>query len=170
MTLISAVILITMLFTGCSNRTGAQNSKKNGAETSMGGESSVTLNEEEQELADLINAERQNGGLEPLEFTSKLNECALLKANDMTENNYFSHMSPTHGSPFDMMKTQGVRFEEAAENIVGAATADEAINRWMNDKNQRANIMNGSFAHGGLAISESPIYGKIMVLLAISNS
>lgn len=168
MILLIAVITMVSLVTGCS--TGTQNAKKTGVETSMGEESSVTLNEDEQKLANLINEERQNGGLEPLEFTLKLNECALLKANDMTENNYFSHMSPTYGSPFDMIKAHGINYDEAIENIVGATSAEEAINCWMNDKNQCANILNGTLRQGGLAISDSSIYGKIMVLLAISNS
>ena len=42
---------------------------------------------------------------------------ARAKSTDMASNNYFSHTSPTYGSPFDQMKAIGVSYKSAAENI-----------------------------------------------------
>ena len=35
----------------------------------------------------------------------------------MRDKNYFSHTSPTYGSPFDMMKNFGIKYMAAGENI-----------------------------------------------------
>ena len=133
-------------------------------------EAGLELTEEESRLAELINEERKNGGLDPVEFDSKLNECALLKAENMVDKNYFSHISPDQGSPFDMMKKHGISFEEAAENIAGAEDPYNAINIWMNNSDQRAGIMNGNMNRGGIAIADSRVYGNVIVLLLIETS
>ncbi len=41
----------------------------------------------------------------------------LQKSQDMIDNNYFSHNSPTYGSPFDMLKKFGISYKTAGENI-----------------------------------------------------
>ena len=68
-------------------------------------------------MLDLVNAERAKAKLPPLEVHETLMETARLKANDMVENNYFSHQSPKYGSPFDMMKEHKLEFRSAGENI-----------------------------------------------------
>ncbi len=41
----------------------------------------------------------------------------------MIDKSYFSHTSPTYGSPFDMMKNFGITYSTAGENIAaGQAT------------------------------------------------
>lgn len=100
----------------------------------------------EAEVVRLVNIERQKEGLQPLVASPELSNVARLKSEDMAKNNYFSHTSPTYGSPFDMMKQFGISYRTAGENIArGQLTAQSVVNGWMNSSGHRANIMNPSF-------------------------
>ncbi|NME06391.1 hypothetical protein HF876_11120 [Psychrobacillus sp. BL-248-WT-3] len=112
-----------------------------------------------QQVVDLTNAERAKGGLAPLQIDSALTKSAQLKSQDMKDNNYFSHTSPTYGSPFDQMKSLGISYKSAAENIaMGQRSAQEVVQGWMNSAGHRANIMNGSYTHIGVGLSDSGYY------------
>ena len=80
-----------------------------------------------------MNQERTKQGLGALPSDSLLTKVALDKAKDMYNNNYFDHNSPTYGSPFNMMKSYGVKYSYAGENIAkGQRTPQEVMNAWMN--------------------------------------
>ncbi|WP_342578586.1 CAP domain-containing protein [Psychrobacillus sp. FSL K6-2843] len=112
-----------------------------------------------QQVVDLTNAERAKEGLAPLQIDSALTKSAQLKSQDMKDNNYFSHTSPTYGSPFDQMKSLGINYKSAAENIaMGQRSAEEVVQGWMNSAGHRANIMNGSYTHIGVGLSDSGYY------------
>lgn len=104
------------------------------------------LSQMEMEVVRLVNIERQNAGLTPFTASTELSRVARLKSEDMGKNNYFSHTSPTYGSPFDMMKSQGIKYNTAGENIAkGYQTAQSVVKGWMNSSGHRANILNPSF-------------------------
>ena len=64
---------------------------------------------------------------------------------------YFSHTSPTYGSPFDMMKNYGILYKAAGENIAqGQTSAQQVMNAWMNSSGHRANILNSTYTHIGV--------------------
>jgi uncharacterized YkwD family protein len=103
------------------------------------------------EVVTLVNKERANAGLKPLTVHAKLTTVALDKAKDMSDNNYFSHTSPTHGSPFDMMKAYGISYGYAGENIAkGQRTPQEVMNSWMNSQGHRENILSPNFTKIGV--------------------
>ena len=58
----------------------------------------------EQEVIRLVNVERAKAGLKALTEDWELSRMARYKSQDMHDLRYFSHTSPTYGSPFDMMK------------------------------------------------------------------
>ena len=60
------------------------------------------------QVVNLTNKEREKAGLQPLQVDSALMASAQEKSLDMKNNNYFSHQSPTLGSPFDQMKNRGI--------------------------------------------------------------
>lgn len=70
-----------------------------------------------QQIVTLVNKERAAAGLKPVSGLDSLHKVAATKATDMRTNNYFSHTSPTYGSPFDMMKSFGITYNAAGENI-----------------------------------------------------
>ncbi len=104
-----------------------------------------------QQVIDLTNAQRRQNGLSPLSADAKLNSVAQAKSADMQQNNYFSHSSPTYGSPFDMMRDQGVSYQSAGENIAkGQRTPQEVVQAWMNSEGHRKNILSSNFTHIGI--------------------
>lgn len=104
------------------------------------------------EVVNLVNAERAKSGLSPLASDSALANVALAKAKDMYNNGYFSHTSPTYGSPFDMMTQFGIQYSYAGENIAkGQRTSAEVMQAWMNSQGHRDNIMNANYAKIGVA-------------------
>ncbi|MFA5383742.1 MAG: CAP domain-containing protein [Eubacteriales bacterium] len=121
------------------------------------------LTADEQEMVDLVNSERKSAGLPALKVNLDLVKIARLKAEDMIENNYFSHTSPTYGSPFDMMSRFGISYRTAGENLAGAPTVESAHENLMNSAGHRANILNSSFKEIGIGVVEGSQYGKIFV-------
>ncbi|TDL47332.1 hypothetical protein E2R60_30220 [Paenibacillus dendritiformis] len=106
----------------------------------------------EQQVLDLVNQERSKTGLSSLSMSEELSNMAMVKAQDMYNNNYFDHNSPTHGSPFDMMKEFGITYNSAGENIAkGQTTPTQVMNDWMNSPGHKANILNKSYTHIGIA-------------------
>jgi uncharacterized YkwD family protein len=100
----------------------------------------------EDQVAQLVNSERAKNGLKPLTHRADLKSVAEKKAQDMINSNYFSHTSPNYGSPFDMMRTFGISYSSAGENIAkGQTTPQEVMNSWMNSSGHRANILNSSY-------------------------
>ena len=121
------------------------------------------VSQDEQTMLNLVNKARADAGVGPLAFDTKLQNVARMKAKDMVDNNYFSHQSPTYGSPFDMMRQFDVSFRTAGENIAGNSTVKGAFDAWMNSEGHRKNILNGNFNFTGIGIVSSPTYGKIFV-------
>ncbi|MEH7331154.1 CAP domain-containing protein [Neobacillus drentensis] len=104
-----------------------------------------------QQVIDLTNAQRSKNGLPALKADTQLSGVAQKKAVDMQQNNYFSHTSPTYGSPFDMMRDFGVTYRAAGENIAqGQRTPQEVVTAWMNSPGHRANILSSKFTHIGV--------------------
>ena len=105
----------------------------------------------EKEVVRLINIERASNGLNALEHDWQLSRVARYKSQDMHDKSYFSHTSPTYGSPFQMMKDFGISYKSAGENIAkGQRTPKEVVNAWMNSQGHRANILNKSFTKIGV--------------------
>ena len=65
----------------------------------------------------MINAKRKEAGLSALKIDNELQNVARVKSKDLVDNNYFSHNSPVYGSPFEMMKSFGITYKAAGENI-----------------------------------------------------
>ena len=109
----------------------------------------------EQECIRLINVQRANNGLPALSTNWELCRVARYKSQDMILKNYFSHTSPTYGSPFTMMQSFGLRFSAAAENIAyGQRTAQEVVNAWVGSAGHRANILSRSYTHTGVGVAK----------------
>ena len=128
-----------------------------------------SMNSDEKEVFNLINTQRTNNGLSPLQIDEETQRVARIKAQDMVNNNYFSHTSPTYGSPFDMLNSFKISYRSAGENIAGNSTNSGAVNAWMNSEGHRANILNSSFNYTGIGVVSSPKYGKMYVQMFIGR-
>lgn len=151
---------------------GSSNSGTGGS-SSSGNTSSSTetsnMNSDEKEVFDLINKQRTNNGLAALKNDSEVQRVARIKAQDMVDNNYFSHTSPTYGSPFDMLKSFKISYKTAGENIAGNSSNSSAVKAWMNSSGHKANILNSNFNYTGIGVVSSPKYGKMYVQLFIGK-
>lgn len=108
----------------------------------------------ENEVVRLVNVERSKNGLSPLTQNWELSRVARYKSQDMINKNYFSHTSPTYGSPFDMMKNFGIKYSTAGENIAyGQRTAADVMNSWMNSPGHRKNILSPNFTQIGVGLA-----------------
>lgn len=112
----------------------------------------------QKEMLGYINAERASADLAPLTLDSKLCQGAYLKSQDMAVNGYFSHTSPTYGSPFEMMKNQGISYRTAGENIAKNTSVKGAHTAFMNSAGHKANILNSAFGKVGLGFYQQGQY------------
>lgn len=114
-------------------------------------ETENSVSDYEKRVVELVNKERAAYGLSELTLNSKLSDVARAKSQDMKDKKYFSHTSPTYGSPFDMMKSFGITYKSAGENIaMGYRTPEAVVEGWMNSKGHRANILSSSFKEIGV--------------------
>jgi uncharacterized YkwD family protein len=129
----------------------------------------TTLTDAEQQMLKLVNDARVQNNLQPLKVDMQLCNIARIKSQDMIDNNYFSHNSPKYGSPFDMMKSFGVGFVQAGENIAGNQNVQNAENALMNSPGHRKNILSPNFTHIGIGIRAGGPYGSMFTQEFISK-
>lgn len=138
--------------TGSNQNCAGGNCNVNGnAGAGSGSNSNSNVSSYAQQVASLVNEERSKAGLSSLTMNASLSRVAQAKAEDMRDKNYFSHTSPTYGSPFDMMKQFGISYSAAGENIAkGQRSPESVMTAWMNSQGHRANILNSSYEQIGV--------------------
>jgi len=116
----------------------------------------VTTSAQEEEVVRLVNQERAKKGLPALKINWQLSRVARYKSADMANKGYFSHNSPTYGTPFQMMENFGLRFSAAGENIAyGQKTPAEVMRDWMNSPGHRSNILSGAYTEIGVGLAKN---------------
>lgn len=153
--------------TGSGSSTGSSTGSGTGSGTSTGTTSGLTA--DELEVFNLINEQRTKNGLTALKIDSEVQNVARIKAQDMVDNNYFSHTSPTYGTPFQMLNSFKVSYTTAGENIAGNSSNSAAVNAWMNSSGHKANILKSSFNYTGIGVVSGSKYGKIYVQMFIGK-
>ena len=119
----------------------------------------------ENEVIRLVNEIRAENGLRPLTANWELSRIARYKSEDMSNNRYFSHTSPTYGTPFQMIRAFGLSYRSAGENIAyGYGTPAAVVNGWMNSSGHRANILNASYTQIGVGYCASGNYWTQMFI------
>lgn len=124
----------------------------------------------EEQVVQLVNKERAKYGLKPLKSNWELSRTARYKSQDMINKNYFDHNSPTYGTPFDMMKSFGISYRTAGENIAaGQSTPQAAVTAWMNSEGHRKNILSSSFTEIGVGYAKGGSYGHYWTQMFIGR-
>ncbi|WP_108308135.1 CAP domain-containing protein [Metalysinibacillus jejuensis] len=107
------------------------------------------------EIARLTNEYRAQYNLPPLRYDRSLEQIAVIKAKDMTKNNYFEHKSATYGQPWDMATIFDYKFIGYGENIARYfKTPQHTILGWINSPGHRRNMLNPNYTHIGVAIEK----------------
>lgn len=126
----------------------------------------VCHGEFQEKVFELINKIRVDNGLNELIINNKLADVAQLKAQDMSENNYFAHVSPTYGSPYEMMSAFNVGIRMGySENIEkGQQTPEEVVDSWMNSETTKAAILCKDFKETGVGyVAEANIWVQLLI-------
>ncbi|MNR99461.1 Cysteine-rich secretory protein family protein [compost metagenome] len=149
--LLAALLLGTFYTSSC---TAAASPPKTGVTSKQAGLAAMFAKiqaDRAAKVVELVNKERTSEGLKKLVVHDKLRGLAKDKAIDLYKHNYFSHTSPTYGSPFDMMDAYDITFRYAGENIAkGQRTPEEVVKDWMNSPGHRKNILNPHYTMIGV--------------------
>lgn len=116
----------------------------------------------ETKMLEMVNAERQQKGLNLLKPDPELTEVARSHSRDMFAKGYFAHNTPDGKDPFDRMRAAGVHFLTAGENLALAQTLFIAHNGLMHSPGHRANILRPAFGRVGIGILDGGIYGLMI--------
>lgn len=128
------------------------------------------LSSEEKTMFILVNQVREDHGLQALKLDTQLVDLARLKAQDMINLDYFSHISPTYGSPIDMLKYFGIDYRGMGENLAGNQSVEKAHVALVNSPGHLENILNPDFTHMGIGIKTGGKYENIYTQLFIGKS
>jgi len=123
----------------------------------------------ESQMLALVNAERAKAGLHPLALDPDLAKLARLKSADMVTLDYFSHTSPTYGSPFEMMRAAGVSYTYAGENLASASSLALAHEGLMQSPGHRANILRAEFTHIGIGVAEGGGFAYVFTQMFVGR-
>lgn len=118
----------------------------------------------ENEVVRLVNVERSKVGQAPLKANWQLSRVARYKSEDMRDKKYFSHTSPTYGSPFDMMKNFGLTYSAAGENIaMGQVSPAEVMKSWMNSPGHKQNILSPNYTEIGVGYASGSYWDQMFI-------
>ncbi len=116
-------------------------------------QNSLTANLNTLNIITEINKIRSAYGLMPLTENPKLDVAALLKAQDMINNDYFNHYSPTGKTPWDWINSAQYNYKYAGENLALNFFDDQStVQAWLNSPTHKENILNPNYKDTGVAI------------------
>lgn len=105
------------------------------------------------QIFDYTNIIRTRHNLEPFLWEEDVATIAYLHSKDMSENNYFSHTSPTNGEVLDRFQKEDVPFRLAGENIAAMYIDGIAsVEGWLNSEGHRVNLLHEEFTHLGVGV------------------
>lgn len=116
----------------------------------------------EAQMLTLVNNERMKKGLKPVKADPELKIVARAHSRDMFARGYFSHYTPEGKDPFDRMKSAGVRYMAAGENLALGQTLRICHEGLMNSPGHRANILNPSYGRLGIGVLDGGTYGLMI--------
>ncbi len=117
-------------------------------------------------LVDYTNENRAKEKYNNLAINPTLEKAAQLKANDMAEKGYFSHVSPDGKSPWYFFRQAGYEFSYIGENLaVNFSDSSEVSTAWMNSPTHKANILDGRFTETGVGVAYGTYKGVSAVFV-----
>ena len=112
------------------------------------------------QLVNLANQDRTALGLKSLIFDANLQTAAEEKAQDMANNDYFEHFTPSGQAPWKFMIDNGYIYETAGENLaIDFNNIKDIEKAWMESPTHRANILNPLYENIAIATIEDNFQG-----------
>lgn len=119
-------------------------------------------NDLELQMLNYINDERRKADLPSLSFDEEMARVARKHSEDMIRRGYFSHYTIEGKGPYDRMRSAGVTFKTAGENLALAQTLRLAHEGLMESPIHKANILNERFGRVGIGILDAGVHGLIV--------
>ena len=118
----------------------------------------ASVTAQEQIAGNLLNLDRSNYNLAELTIDPALSRIARLKSEDMRDNRYFAHVSPTYGDVRDMLSKLGYAYTAAGENIAHHATIEKAQAALISSPGHRRNILSRGYTKVGVVYCSADTY------------
>ena len=119
----------------------------------------------ERQMFDLVNEERTSLGLRALIWDDRLLPVARQHSEEMFRLKYFAHQSPVSGTPFDRLKTAGITYSRAGENLAYAQSVSVAHRGLMQSPGHRENVLRPEFTHIAIGVISAGPYGRMFTQL-----
>lgn len=115
-----------------------------------------------EDIVEETNKERIANDLPPLSINTKLEDSALVKANDIIKRQYFEHTAPTGEGVSDLGKDAGYQYVILGENLAlgDFSSSKDIVEAWMKSPGHRANILNTRYQDIGVGIVRGVYEGK----------
>ena len=109
------------------------------------------------EVLDIINSYREEGGIEPLVLDDELTTIACARAEEIAWSGRFSHYRPNNKFFSSILKDAGITKGSAGENIGRRFTsAADVCQAWKESETHYENIMNPEFTRIGIGVAADP--------------
>ena len=122
----------------------------------------------ERQMLDLVNEERTAAGLRALIWDDRLLPVAREHSEEMFRLKYFAHQSPVSGTPFDRIKSAGITYSRAGENLAYAQSVSVAHRGLMQSPGHRANILRTEFTHIAIGVISAGAYGRMFTQVFVT--
>jgi len=117
-------------------------------------------------LLEKTNLVRANKNLAELTENEKLSQAARLKLDDMFENQYWDHNSPSGIAPWKWLNDVGYDYYAAGENLArDFASTDAVISAWLDSTEHRKNVLSEVYTEAGFAVGEGILDGQSTLLI-----
>lgn len=117
-------------------------------------------------FAGLLNNVRSNAGSDPVSYNAQLDSAAQAHAQDMLDNNYFSHTGLNGSSAGQRATAAGYNWSTVGENIAsGYQTESSVLNGWVNSPGHQANNINPNFEEFGLGYARDGMQTRWVLML-----
>lgn len=111
-------------------------------------------------IIQLTNKERVKAGLDPLTTNNALTLAAQDKGNNMLDNDYFAHISPTGITPWFWITKYNYDYLVAGENLaIDFVEAEDVVAAWMASPSHKANILHPDYTETGVAVVTGEFQG-----------
>lgn len=108
----------------------------------------------------LTNSVRQQNKLSLLTVNSSLTKAAASKAQDMINQHYFAHISPSRVTPWYWFKKAGYSYAYAGENLaIDFIQSEDVVQAWLDSPSHRQNLLSNRFKEIGVATASGEING-----------
>ncbi|MEX2047732.1 MAG: CvpA family protein [Chloroflexota bacterium] len=122
----------------------------------------------ERQMFDLVNEERTAAGLRALTWDDRLGPVARQHSEEMFRLKFFAHQSPVSGSPFDRLRTAGITYSRAGENLAYAQSVSVAHRGLMQSQGHRENILRPEFTRMAVGVISAGPYGRMFTQLFLT--